>query len=75
MDSDINFIEKVSLLGYKEKLDWEQTAEGLTVTLPEQKVSEYTDALKITGSALTHVPYTATGTVASPNGKTDKELS
>jgi len=72
VDSDINCIEKVSLLGYKEQLDWEQTAEGLTVTLPEQKVSEYTAALKIMGSALTNIPYASPGADANPNAKTDE---
>jgi alpha-L-fucosidase len=57
--SDVNRIEQISLLGYNGKIEWQQTADGLTVTLPEQKVSEYTAALKITGSALTNVPYTA----------------
>jgi alpha-L-fucosidase len=51
--SDVNRIKHISLLGYKGKINWEQTAEGLTVTLPERKTSEYTAALKITGSALT----------------------
>ena len=54
--SDVNRIKKISLLGYKGKITWEQTPDGLTVTLPEEKVSEYTAALKITGSALTNVP-------------------
>jgi len=72
--SDINRIERISLLGYDGKLDWQQTAEGLTVTLPEQKVSEHTAALKITGSALTNVPYVAPVTVASPNGKMKIEI-
>ncbi len=57
--SNVNRIEQISLLGYDGKIEWQQTAEGLTVTVPEQKVSEYTAALKITGSALTNVPYTA----------------
>jgi alpha-L-fucosidase len=45
-------INNVSLLGYDGKVDWQQNAEGLVVTLPEQKVSEYTCALKITGTDL-----------------------
>ena len=45
-------ISRVSLLGYNGKVGWQQTAEGLVVTLPEQKVSEYTCALKITGTDL-----------------------
>jgi alpha-L-fucosidase len=74
MGSDVNRIEQISLLGYNGKLDWQQTAEGLTVVLPEQKVSEYTAALKITGSALTNVPYAAPVTITSPNGKIEIEV-
>ena len=47
---NVNDITEVSLLGYKGKLEWKQTADGLVVTLPAQKVSEYTAALKITGT-------------------------
>jgi alpha-L-fucosidase len=63
--SSINRIEQVGLLGYDGKLAWQQTPEGLTVTLPERKVSEYTAALKITGSALTNVPFAPMVTVIS----------
>ena len=45
-------INSVRLLGCNRKVDWQQTAEGLVVTLPEQKVSEYTCAIKVTGSGL-----------------------
>lgn len=72
--SDINRIEQISLLGYDGKIEWRQTADGLTVTLPEQKVSEYTAALKITGSALTNVPYATPVTVASPDGRIEVEI-
>ncbi len=66
--SDVNRIKQISLLGYKGKLDWRQTAEGLVVTLPEQKVSEFTAALKITGTALTNVPYApAAAAVITPD--------
>jgi alpha-L-fucosidase len=67
--SDINRIEQIALLGYSGKLDWQQTAEGLTVALPEQKVSEYTAALKITGSGLTNVPFTPLVTVITPDAQ------
>ena len=67
--SDVNHIEAISLLGYDGKLDWQQTADGLTVTLPEQKVSEYTAALKITGSKLTNVTDAKPATAVSPDGK------
>jgi len=66
--ANINHIEQIALLGYTGKLDWQQTAEDLTVTLPEQKVSEYAVALKITGSGLTNVPLAAPAspTTAAP---------
>ena len=51
-----NAITGVSLLGYDGKIEWNQTAEGLIVTLPPKKVSEYTCGLKITGTDLKPVP-------------------
>lgn len=44
-------IRKVSLLGYKGKLKWKQTHEGLEVDLPDQQPSEHAVALKIEGIA------------------------
>lgn len=67
--SDVNRIEQISLLGYDGKIDWDQTAEGLTVTLPDKKVSEFTAALKIIGTGLTVVSHTQPVTVSSPDGK------
>ena len=55
--ANVNRIRRVTLLGYDGKLDWRQTTEGLFVTLPDKKVSEYTAALKITGTGLTNVPF------------------
>jgi alpha-L-fucosidase len=49
---NINNIAEVSLLGYDGKLDWKQTPDGLLVTLPAKKVSEYTTALKIVATEL-----------------------
>jgi alpha-L-fucosidase len=49
-------IQGVSLLGAADKLQWKQTAEGLCVTLPAQRVSPYTAALRITGRELKPVP-------------------
>lgn len=54
--SNVNAIQSVSLLGYRGKLTWTQTADGLVVQLPAQKVSELTAGLKITGTRLTPVP-------------------
>ncbi|MCX6915087.1 MAG: carbohydrate-binding protein, partial [Verrucomicrobia bacterium] len=63
-------ISTVRLLGYNLKVDWQQTAEGLVVSLPEQKVSEYTCALKIVGTDLKPVglPQAATTIRSEANG-------
>jgi alpha-L-fucosidase len=55
---DVNKITGVSLLGYQGKLQWKQTADALVVTLPEKRVSEFTAALKITGTKLTNISFT-----------------
>lgn len=65
--SSINHIEQIGLMGYAGKLVWQQSLEGLTVTLPEQKVSEYTVGLKITGAALTNVPFAPPVSVITPD--------
>jgi alpha-L-fucosidase len=49
-------ITGISLLGCDARLDWKQTAGGLVVTLPAQKVSDYTAVLKITGENLKPAP-------------------
>ncbi|TWT81041.1 Alpha-L-fucosidase [Planctomycetes bacterium CA13] len=49
-------INTVSLLGYDGNVDWQQTDEGLVVTVPTKAVSEYTCALKITGEDLKPAP-------------------
>jgi alpha-L-fucosidase len=51
-DGNGNRIKKVSLLGYKGKVQWTQTTNGLMVVLPQERVSEYTAGLKITGTDL-----------------------
>jgi alpha-L-fucosidase len=52
LDRKGNQIRKVELLGHKGILNFRQTTQGLFVTLPEQKGSAYTCALRITGSDL-----------------------
>jgi alpha-L-fucosidase len=47
-----NQIKRVELLGHKGKLKFNQTGEGLSVTLPAEKLSELTCALKIEGNNL-----------------------
>jgi len=66
-DSSVNKIKRVNLLGYKGKLKFTQTAEGLTVELPAQKISDLTCSLKITGSNLKPV----TPPVAAPTVQAD----
>jgi len=46
-------VKRVDLLGHRGKLKYTQSADGLVVTLPEQKLSDIALALKITGSDLT----------------------
>jgi alpha-L-fucosidase len=41
-------VKSVSLLGFGEKLEWEQTDAGLKVKLPAQKAGDFAYALKIT---------------------------
>ncbi len=48
----VNAITSINLLGYRGNLKWSQTTDGLVVTLPAQKPSEYTVGLKITGNSL-----------------------
>ncbi len=49
-------ITNVSLLGSSAKLEWKQTSEGLQVSLPPTRVSEYTAAIKISGMGLKPAP-------------------
>jgi alpha-L-fucosidase len=51
-DTKQNKIKKVELLGYKGGLKFDQTADGLTVELPDVKLSDLTCALRITGIEL-----------------------
>jgi alpha-L-fucosidase len=44
-------VADVSLLGYEGKLEWSQTAGGLTVTLPEKAPSEHAVTLRVKGLA------------------------
>lgn len=49
-------VKKVSLLGYKGRVTWTQTATGLVVSLPEKQISPYTCALRINGTKLAPAP-------------------
>jgi hypothetical protein len=71
---NVNNIADVSLLGYDGKLAWKQTAEGLVVTLPEKKVSEYTTGLKIIGTELKPVPFAAPLSTIEPDRRGNLSL-
>ena len=58
-DAGVNKIKRVKLLGYRGKLNFTQTAGGLIVELPAQKLSDLTCSLKITGSNLKPASLTA----------------
>jgi len=60
-------VTAVSLLGHRGRIDWKQTQEGLVVTLPAQKLSEYTCALRIGGTALRPAPVAEEASVAQPD--------
>ena len=66
---NVNNITGVSLLGYKGKLEWKQSTDGLVVTLPARKVSEYTAALRIAGSNLKPIPFTVPTQAIAPNAR------
>ncbi len=68
-NQDVNHITSVSLLGFDGKVDWKQTTEGLVVTLPSKKMSEFTAALKITGDRLTNVPFSASSAAVVPDSR------
>ena len=58
-DSPAGRVEAVRLLGHDGKLEWEQTAEGLRVTLPEKPPSDFAVTLAITGNGLVSAPASA----------------
>jgi alpha-L-fucosidase len=71
---NINHITAVSLLGYDGQLTWKQNAEGLIVTLPEKKVSEYTTGLKIIGTELKPVSFAAPTSTIKPDRRGNLSL-
>ncbi|MGO9479575.1 MAG: alpha-L-fucosidase [Limisphaerales bacterium] len=56
VDPGQNRIEGVELLGHKGKLIYTQTADGLAVELPGEKLSDLTCSLRITGRNLKPAP-------------------
>ena len=71
---NINNITAVSLLGYDGKITWKQTADGLVVTLPEKKVSEYTTGLKIIGTELKPVSFASPVSAIKPDRRGNLSL-
>ena len=74
-DAGVNEIKRVELLGYNGKLNFTQTAGGLTVELPAQKLSDLTCSLKITGSNLKPVTLPVTAPVVHADSNGDVFLS
>ncbi len=58
-------ISEVSLLGYSGKLEWQQTPESLSVTLPSPNNCQHAIALKIIAGELKPVPVVQQTTVAT----------
>lgn len=61
-------LSEVTLLGSKEKIEWQQTDQGLVVQLPAQKPCEFAYGLKITGENLKAVPYYASAVAPAADG-------
>jgi alpha-L-fucosidase len=66
---DGNKITRVELLGHKGKLSFIQTTNGLQVTVPSQKLSEFTCALRIAGTNLKPVAAAQTAAIIRPDAK------
>ncbi len=60
-------ITKVSLLGYEGTVDWSRTTKGLMVKLPAQRLSEFTCAVRITGTDLKPAPLVETTAPVQPD--------
>jgi alpha-L-fucosidase len=70
-----NILTDVALLGYPGKLAWRQTSEALEVSLPPEKVSEFTAALKISGSELKNISFTVPAHILMPDAHGELRLS
>jgi alpha-L-fucosidase len=68
-------INEVSLLGSQAKMVWNRTAEGLQVTLPGQKLSPYTCALRIRGTDLKPAPLVEEVAFVEPDSKGELVLA
>jgi alpha-L-fucosidase len=74
-DANVNKIKRVELLGYKGKLAFTQTADGLTVELPDKKLSDLTCSLRINGSDLKPIMASSSVSVSRPDAKGNLTLS
>ena len=70
-----NQIQRVELLGSKGKLKFTQTTNGLVVTLPTHRPSEFTVSLKIIGTDLKPVPIVEEVEPIRPDAKGNLTLS
>jgi alpha-L-fucosidase len=68
-------ISEVTLLGSEAKLVWDRTPEGLVVTLPEQKLSPYTCALRIRSTELKPAPLVEEVAVVTPDANGELVLA
>lgn len=68
--NDVNKISKVSLLGYKGKISWTQTEDGLEINTPQTLPCKYAICFKIDGSKLQPLPahYAPEPVVPDKNG-------
>lgn len=66
-DPEQNKIKKVELLGHSGKLKFDQTADGLIVELPAEKLSDLTCSLRITGHNLKPAPVNDTSALVTPD--------
>ena len=62
-------VTAVSLLGYDGAVKWQQTDEGLVVSVPANQVSPYTCALKVSGENLQPAPIPEIAIVVSPDAQ------
>jgi alpha-L-fucosidase len=62
-----NTIQEVDLLGYSDPLKFTQTTNGLTVELPDRKISDLTCSLRIIGSNLKPAPDLASVSLITPD--------
>lgn len=66
---NINNINSVSMIGYDGKVEWKQTADGLLIKTPAQKISEYTCAVRITGKNMKPVKVEEPVEIVKPDQK------